>query len=76
MTKADTSLSTNRPPRPATALAKPAAAGRAQQRRSLSMHDGVPDWCDCCSCEAEPYWLEAAERLGIDVGVADGPEPD
>ena len=26
---------------------------------SLSMHDGVEVWCDCCSCEAEPYWTEA-----------------
>ena len=26
---------------------------------SLSMHDGVEVWCDCCSCEVEPYWLEA-----------------
>ena len=26
---------------------------------SLSMHDGVDASCDCCSCEAEPYWLEA-----------------
>ena len=25
---------------------------------SLSMHDGVEVWCDCCSCEAEPYWTE------------------
>ena len=24
-----------------------------------SMHDDVPVWYDCCSCEAEPYWLEA-----------------
>lgn len=28
-------------------------------RQSLSMHDGVEDWEDCCSCEAEPYWREA-----------------
>ncbi|MGD8570640.1 MAG: hypothetical protein PVJ39_21320 [Gammaproteobacteria bacterium] len=35
---------------------------------SISMHDGVGDWCDCCSCEAEPYWLEVAEELGIDLG--------
>jgi len=28
---------------------------------SLSMHDGVEVWCDCCSCEAEPYWLAAFE---------------
>ena len=26
---------------------------------SLSMHNGVDVSCDCCSCEAEPYWLEA-----------------
>lgn len=26
---------------------------------SKSMHDGVEVWCDCCSCEAEPYWIEA-----------------
>jgi hypothetical protein len=26
---------------------------------SLSMHDTVEVWCDCCSCEAEPYWVEA-----------------
>ena len=26
---------------------------------SKSMHDGVEVWCDCCSCEAEPYWVEA-----------------
>ena len=25
----------------------------------LSMHAGVEVWEDCCSCEAEPYWLEA-----------------
>ena len=31
---------------------------------SLSMHDGVEVWCDCCSCEAEPYWLEALEKAG------------
>ena len=30
---------------------------------SLSMHDGVEVWCDCCSCEAEPYWVEAFARL-------------
>jgi len=30
---------------------------------SLSMHDGVEVWCDCCSCEAEPYWVEAFAKL-------------
>ena len=31
----------------------------------LSMHDGVDVWCDCCSCEAEPYWIAAGENTGI-----------
>nr|WP_081617370.1 hypothetical protein [Thioalkalivibrio sp. ALMg11] len=47
----------------------------AQALRSrISMHDGVTVWCDCCSCEAEPYWAEVAEELGIDPdpGVARG----
>jgi hypothetical protein len=25
-----------------------------EKRRSLSMHEGIAVWCDCCSCEAEP----------------------
>ena len=39
-----------------------------EKRRSLSMHEGIAVWCDCCSCEAEPYWVEAAEAMGIDLG--------
>jgi len=31
--------------------------------RSLSMHDGVQTWCDCCSCEAEPRWQEVEQEL-------------
>ena len=30
---------------------------------SKSMHDGVEVWCDCCSCEAEPYWVEALKEI-------------
>ena len=41
---------------------RPDAAGRR-----LSMQDGVAVWCDCCSCEAEPYWVAVAEELGIDL---------
>jgi hypothetical protein len=33
--------------------------GKNRSTMSKSMHDGVEVWCDCCSCEAEPYWLEA-----------------
>ena len=35
----------------------------SQVKKSLSMHADIPVWYDCCSCEAEPYWLEA---MGID----------
>jgi len=32
------------------------------------MHQNVPVWSDpCCSCEAEPYWREVAEEMGIDL---------
>jgi hypothetical protein len=27
-------------------------------RKKISMHEDVPVWYDCCSCEAEPYWFE------------------
>jgi len=32
---------------------------QVKSKMSKSMHDGVEVWCDCCSCEAEPYWVEA-----------------
>jgi len=35
---------------------------------SRSMHDGVEVWCDCCSCEAEPYWLAAFEKQEVATG--------
>jgi len=36
----------------------------AKSGMSKSMHDGVEVWCDCCSCEAEPYWVEAMQQDG------------
>ena len=46
----------------------PTPAPRTQKRvrKSLSMHEGIAVWCDCCSCEAEPYWAAVAEETGID----------
>jgi len=40
------------------------------------MHERVAPWADHCSCGAEPYWLEVAAELGIDVdaGVEDEQE--
>lgn len=32
------------------------------------MHEGIGDWCDCCSCEAEPRWEKVAEEFEIDLG--------
>lgn len=43
-----------------------ATSQQASSGRSLSMHEGVTEWCDCCSCAAEPYWMEVAQELGID----------
>lgn len=36
--------------------------GQNSSGMSKSMHDGVEVWCDCCSCEAEPYWVEAMQE--------------
>ncbi|GEM_PF-6565629 len=44
---------------------RPAEAGKPVK----SMHEYVPDWYDCCACEAEPYWLAA-------MGEEPGGEPD
>jgi len=41
---------------------------KVQSRSSISMHEGIAVWCDCCSCEIEPYWQAVAEELGIDLG--------
>ncbi len=44
------------------------AASGAGRRRSPSMHEGIAVWCDCCSCEAEPYWVEIAKEMGLELG--------
>jgi hypothetical protein len=43
-------------------------AAPAEKRKRANMHEGIGVWCDCCSCEAEPRWVEVAEELGIDLG--------
>lgn len=44
-------------------IARPKRRGR----KSKSMHDGIAVWCDCCSCEAEPYWAELADEMGVEL---------
>ena len=45
------------------------------RRRSPSMHEGIAVWCDCCSCEAEPYWVEIAKEMGLELGSDYEDEP-
>ena len=42
-------------------------------KTGLSMHEDVPVWYDCCSCEAEPYWVE---QLGEPPGGDPSAESD
>lgn len=56
--------------------ASPARGAPRAARSRLSMHDGVTVWCDCCSCEAEPYWAEVAGELGIDLDPDEAPARD
>lgn len=46
---------------PSTSVIPPEVEKPEARHKSLSMHDGVPVWYDCCSCEAEPYWQELAD---------------
>ncbi|HZW25969.1 MAG TPA: hypothetical protein VFF26_10845 [Gallionella sp.] len=41
------------------------AAPAAGKKKRANMHEGIAVWCDCCSCEAEPYWAELAEEMGM-----------
>lgn len=60
--------SRSEPEQPANSGAEsPGPLADKKQRKSLSMHDGIAVWCDCCSCEMEPYWAAVAEEMGIDV---------
>lgn len=46
--------------------ATPAITSRQPESMSKSMHDGIAVWCDCCSCEMEPYWEEIAREMGFE----------
>lgn len=46
---------------------QPAVPADRKKKKRVNMHDGTAIWCDCCSCEAEPRWVEVAEELGIDL---------
>ena len=46
----------------------PGAPAGGKRKKSPSMHEGIAVWCDCCSCEAEPYWVEIAKEMGMELG--------
>jgi hypothetical protein len=43
----------------------PATTTQHAKGMTKSMHDGIAIWCDCCSCEMEPYWAEVAMEMGV-----------
>jgi hypothetical protein len=49
----------------ADTAAMPATTSKQPKAMSKSMHDGIAVWCDCCSCEMEPYWEEVAREMGV-----------
>ena len=51
-----------------TSRVTPAAPAGKRPGKSPSMHEGIAVWCDCCSCEAEPYWVEIAKEMGMELG--------
>lgn len=58
---------------------RPEASGegrKREKRKRANMHEGIAVWCDCCACEAEPYWAAVAEELGIDLGDYEGEGSD
>lgn len=48
-------------------------AGPDKTGDTISMHADVEVWEDCCSCEAEPYWVEAFAGQATSEGRDDTP---
>jgi hypothetical protein len=46
--------------------ATPVTTSGQPENMSKSMHAGIAVWCDCCSCEMEPYWAEVAREMGVE----------
>lgn len=45
----------------------PQSATPPNRKKRVNMHEGIGVWCDCCSCEAEPYWAELADEMGVNL---------
>ena len=50
-----------------TTTPRPSSSSAKKKKKHISMHEGIGAWADCCSCEAEPYWRELAEEMGVDL---------
>ena len=53
--------------KPSTVFEDTATPAERSGKHTKSMHDGVPVWCDCCSCEAEPYWVAIGKELEAEI---------
>lgn len=42
-------------------------APQAPGKKRANMHEGIGVWVDVCACEAEPYWAELADEMGVDL---------
>jgi len=69
MSGADSSIKTGNDRQVQDGSTPAEACSKASGHKSKSMHDGVPVWYDCCSCEAEPYWLEADDETDTEPRV-------
>lgn len=68
MSTPSTGPSESQPSETAAAASNAPTTPEPKGRRSISMHEGIAVWCDCCSCEAEPYWVEIGREMGLDLG--------
>lgn len=68
MNDSDRDVGTNRHAGARSRGPHPAGKPFPREGRPISMHEGIAVWCDCCSCEIEPYWAEVAAEMGVDLG--------
>ncbi len=46
---------------------EPQPAPQTGRKKRANMHEGIGVWVDVCACEAEPYWAELADEMGVDL---------
>ena len=59
-----------------TSTGAPDHVPELRSKKRANMHDGIPVWYDCCSCEAEPYWVAAGAEAEAAQNDAAETRPD